>query len=599
MHAIEKLLAEKAGKHQVATGEIVNCDVDIAGINDLYLQTVRSFYEMGGEKVFDADKIVMFFDHYAPCATITQAENHKQFRKFCFEQGIEKLMDIDQGVCHQVLADKGWVHPGEIVVVTDSHTTTHGAFGAFGPGVGATDLATTMITGKLWFMVPEIFRINLVGKLQPGVFAKDIILHIIGDLGADYGVYKAVEFAGPVVNGLSISERMCMCNMSTEMGCKTSYIQPDAVTMEYLHNCVARPYKIYETDTDFQYAAELTYDVSKIRAQVAAPSSVDNVFELDKYAGTPVDEAYLGSCTGGRLQDLAVAAQILQGRHIPKTTRMIVVPASKKVMEDAMELGYIQTLMQAGATITAPGCAACLGVHQGMLAGGEVCISSTNRNFPGRMGHVDGRIFLASPAAVAASALEGKITDPAVYLKTGDCEWTVMVMKTKVRGKAFVFGKNIDTDQIYPGRFVEYTDVEDIKKYAMYGADESFVKNFDPGDIIVAGTNFGCGSSREHAAITLKAVGTGAVLAESFGRIFFRNAINLGVPVITCSEITKIIAEGDEVEVDIEAGIIKNLTTGATAAAVPMSPYIMNILQSGGIKPMIKAMQETKKSKNR
>lgn len=421
MHAIEKLLAEKAGKHQVATGEIVNCEVDIAGINDLYLQTVRSFYEMGGEKVFDADKIVMFFDHYAPCATITQAENHKQFRKFCFEQGIEKLMDIDQGVCHQVLADKGWVHPGEIVVVTDSHTTTHGAFGAFGTGVGATDLATIMITGKLWFMVPEIFRINLVGKLQPGVFAKDIILHIIGDLGADYGVYKAVEFAGPVVNGLSISERMCMCNMSTEMGCKTSYIQPDAVTMEYLHNCVARPYKIYETDTGFQYAAELTYDVSKIRAQVAAPSSVDNVFELDKYAGTPVDEAYLGSCTGGRLQDLAVAAQILQGRHIPKTTRMIVVPASKKVMEDAMELGYIQTLMQAGATITAPGCAACLGVHQGMLARGEVCISSTNRNFPGRMGHVDGRIFLASPAAVAASALEGKFTDPAVYLKTGDC----------------------------------------------------------------------------------------------------------------------------------------------------------------------------------
>ena len=421
MHAIEKLLAEKAGKHQVATGEIVNCDVDIAGINDLYLQTVRSFYEMGGEKVFDADKIVMFFDHYAPCATITQAENHKQFRKFCFEQGIEKLMDIDQGVCHQVLADKGWVHPGEIVVVTDSHTTTHGAFGAFGTGVGATDLATIMITGKLWFMVPEIFRINLVGKLQPGVFAKDIILHIIGDLGADYGVYKAVEFAGPVVNGLSISERMCMCNMSTEMGCKTSYIQPDAVTMEYLHNCVARPYKIYETDTDFQYAAELTYDVSKIRAQVAAPSSVDNVFELEKYAGTPVDEAYLGSCTGGRLQDLAVAAQILQGRHIPKTTRMIVVPASKKVMEDAMELGYIQTLMQAGATITAPGCAACLGVHQGMLAGGEVCISSTNRNFPGRMGHVDGRIFLASPAAVAASALEGKITDPAVYVQPGDC----------------------------------------------------------------------------------------------------------------------------------------------------------------------------------
>ena len=416
MHAIEKLLAEKAGKETVSAGEIVNCDVDIAGINDLYLQTVRSFFEMGGDEVFDADKIVIFFDHYAPCATITQAENHKQFREFCFSQGIEKLMDIDQGVCHQVLADKGLVHPGEIVVVTDSHTTTHGAFGAFGTGVGATDLATIMITGKLWFMVPEIFRVHLIGKLAPGVFAKDVILHIIGDLGADYGVYKAVEFTGPALAELSVSERMCLCNMSTEMGCKASYIQPDAVTMEFLKKNVIRPYKIYETDEDYSYAAELTYDVSAIRPQVAAPSSVDNVFPLEKYAGTSIDEAYLGSCTGGRLEDLAVAARILKGSHLPKTTRMIVVPASKKVMEDAISLGYIQELMSAGATITAPGCAACLGVHQGMLAGGEVCISSTNRNFPGRMGHVDGKIFLASPAAVAASAREGRITDPAACL---------------------------------------------------------------------------------------------------------------------------------------------------------------------------------------
>ena len=414
MHAIEKLLAEKAGKETVSAGEIVNCDVDIAGINDLYLQTGRSFFEMGG--VFDADKIVMFFDHYAPCATITQAENHKQFREFCFSQGIEKLMDIDQGVCHQVLADKGLVHPGEIVVVTDSHTTTHGAFGAFGTGVGATDLAAIMITGKLWFMVPEVFRVHLIGKLAPGIFAKDVILHIIGDLGADYGVYKAVEFTGPALAELSVSERMCLCNMSTEMGCKASYIQPDAVTMEFLKKNVTRPYKIYETDEDYSYAAELTYDVSAIRPQVAAPSSVDNVFPLEKYAGTSIDEAYLGSCTGGRLEDLAVAARILKESHLPKTTRMIVVPASKKVMEDAIALGYIQELMSAGATITAPGCAACLGVHQGMLAGGEVCISSTNRNFPGRMGHVDGKIFLASPAAVAASAREGRITDPAACL---------------------------------------------------------------------------------------------------------------------------------------------------------------------------------------
>lgn len=416
MHAIEKLLAEKAGKASVTTSEIVNCDVDIAGINDLYWQTVKSFWEMGGEKVWDPSKVVMFFDHYAPCATIKQAENHKNFRKFCFDQGIDKLMDIDTGVCHQVLADNGWVHPGEIVVVTDSHTTTHGAFGAFSTGVGATDLATILITGKLWFMVPEIMKINLVGKLPKGVYAKDIILHIIGDLGADYGVYKAVEFAGPVLKELSVSERMCMCNLTTEMGCKASYIQPDEITQAYLDTKVKRPYKIYHTDADYKYAEELTYDVSQIKPQVAAPHSVDNVFDLEKYAGKQIDQAYLGSCTGGRLQDIAIAAKILKGHKIPKTCRMIVVPASKEVLSEAMKMGYIHDLMEAGACLTAPGCAACLGVHQGMLCEGEVCISSTNRNFPGRMGHVEGQIFLASPAAVAASALNGKITDPTPYL---------------------------------------------------------------------------------------------------------------------------------------------------------------------------------------
>lgn len=416
MHAIEKLLAFKAGKDSVTTGEIVNCTIDVAGINDLYLQTVRSFYEMGGTKVVNPDRVVMFFDHYAPCATALQADNHKHFRQFCHEQGIEKLMEINQGVCHQILADKGWVYPGEIVIVTDSHTTTHGAFGAFGTGVGATDLATILATGKLWFMVPEIIRINLTGKLPQGVYAKDVILKIIGDLGADYAVYKAVEFAGPVLQEFSISERMCLCNMTTEMGAKACYIQPDAITMEYLKDKVTAPYKIYETDPDYQYAADLTYDVSAFEPQVAAPFSVDNVSDLSKFAGTPVNQAYLGSCTGGRTQDIAVAAKILQGKQIAPNVRMILVPASKAVLEECLAKGYIQTLLAAGVTLTATGCAACLGIHQGLIAEGETCISSTNRNFPGRMGNVKGRIFLASPAAVAASALHGVISDPRAEL---------------------------------------------------------------------------------------------------------------------------------------------------------------------------------------
>ena len=420
MHAIEKILAKKAGKASVHAGEIVNCDVDIAGINDLYYQTVKSFYEMGGEKVFDPEKIILFFDHYAPCATEKQADNHKKFRQFTNEQGIPHLMDINEGVCHQLMADYGFSRPGRIIVITDSHTTTHGAFGAFGTGVGATDLATILVTGKLWFKVPEVIRINLTGKLQPGVYAKDVILHIIGKLKADYGVYKAVEFAGPAIKQFSLSERMAMCNMSTEMGAKTSYIQPDEITMAYLAAHNITDYTIYETDPDYVYDADLTFDVTEIGPQLAAPFSVDNVDDLTAFAGLHVDQCYLGSCTGGRTEDFAVAASILKGKHIAYGTRMILVPGSRFVLQECLEKGYIQTLMEAGAALTAPGCAACLGIHQGLLAEDEVCVSSTNRNFPGRMGHVKGRIYLGSPASVAAAALNGIVTDPRPYLEGGN-----------------------------------------------------------------------------------------------------------------------------------------------------------------------------------
>ncbi len=416
MHAIEKALAKAAGRDQVQTGEIVNCKVDLAGINDLYLQTIRSFFEMGGQKVRDPQKLVIFLDHYAPASTIMQADNQKQFREFCWDQGIDKLMDIDQGVCHQILVDKGLVRPGMILVVTDSHTTTHGAFGAFGTGVGATDLATIMISGELWFRVPEVVRIQLNGTLPQGVYAKDIILKIIGDLGADYGVYKAIEFTGPVLQQLSISERMALCNMTTELGAKTSYIQPDAITMEYLNSKGTKDYQIFETDPGYRYAAEHTYDVSELTPQVAAPSSVDNVFPIAAVAGEPIHQAFLGTCTGGRVADLAIAARILKGKTINPRTRLVVVPASKSVLLEAIEKGYLKTLIEAGATFVTPGCAACLGTHQGMIAAGESCITSSSRNFPGRMGHNQAKIYVASPAAVAAAALTGKITDPTPYL---------------------------------------------------------------------------------------------------------------------------------------------------------------------------------------
>lgn len=417
MHAIEKLLAKKAGKSSVKTGEIINCTIDMAGINDLYLQTIRSFFEMGGKRVHSPDKVIMFLDHYAPASTIMQAQNQKQFREFCWDQGIDLLMDIDQGVCHQVLADKGLAYPGEIVVITDSHTTTHGAFGAFGTGVGATDLAIILATGKLWFRVPEIIKINFEGKLQKGVYAKDAILHAIGELGADFAVYKAVEFGGSMLEHLSISERMALCNMSTEMGAKASYIQPDAITMEFLNKKVTRAYEIYHTDADFYYADEISFDVSQLKPKLAAPFSVDNVYDITQFLGRHIDQAYLGSCTGGRAEDIGIAASILKGKKVASRTRFVIVPASKGVFLEAMEKGYVQTLVEAGATFVTPGCAACLGTHEGMLASEETCITTTNRNFPGRMGHTKAEIFLGSPAAVAAAALEGKIVDPMHYVK--------------------------------------------------------------------------------------------------------------------------------------------------------------------------------------
>ena len=416
MHAIEKILARGFGLKEVQTGQIANSDVDIAGINDLYLQSVYSFREMDGGKVVAPDKVLVFLDHYAPASSIKQAQNQKEFRDFCREQGIIGLMDVHEGVCHQILVDKGMVTPGKIIVITDSHTTTHGAFGAFGTGVGATDMAIILRTGKLWFRVPEILRINLTGTPKKGVYVKDIILHIIGKLGADYAVYRGVEFVGPYIKELSISERMCLCNMTTEMGAKTAYIQPDEVTLEYLKNVGVTDYTVYTTDDDFVFWAEHSFDVSGLEPQLAIPSSVDNVENISLHTGTPLNQAFLGTCTGGRLDDIAVAAQILKGRKIHKDTRMLVVPASKQVLLQAMERGYMQTLIEANATFVTPGCAACLGTHEGLLAKGETCITTSSRNFPGRMGHNEGRIYLASPAAVAASALEGKIADPRRYL---------------------------------------------------------------------------------------------------------------------------------------------------------------------------------------
>lgn len=419
MHAIEKILAKNSGRDRVTAGEIVTAKVDFAEINDLYLQTVFSFYEMGGEKVWDNTRCAFVFDHYAPAPDIKSSGNHAQMREFAKKNNLKYHFDTHCGVCHQVMPEAGVIYPGMIVVATDSHTTTHGAFGAMGTGCGATDMATILMTGELWFRVPEIIEVRLEGETQPGVYPKDVILEVLGKVKADGAVYKAIDFTGSYVENLNVAGRMVVCNMAVEMGAKTAYMQPNEDVLNYVSARAERPYEVQFTDPDFTYEETYVFDVSKVEPNLSCPHSVDNVYpltEVIKDGDVILNQGYIGSCTGGREEDLAAAAKILKGKHIPPYTRLVVVPASSDVMLSCMEKGIIQDLMSAGATITTPGCGACLGAHEGIISEGEVCISSTNRNFPGRMGSTQGKIYLASPAAVAASILNGKITDPRNYL---------------------------------------------------------------------------------------------------------------------------------------------------------------------------------------
>ena len=420
MHAIEKILAKNSGRTKVSAGEIVTAKVDFAEINDLYLQTVYSFYEMGGKKVWDNERAAFVFDHYAPAPDIKSAANHGEMRKFAKENNLKFHFDTNCGVCHQVMPEAGVIYPGMIVVATDSHTTTHGAFGAMGTGCGATDMATILMTGELWFRVPEIIEVRLDGEPKKGVYPKDVILSVLGKIKADGAVYKAIDFTGSYVEKLGVAGRMVICNMAVEMGAKTAYMQPNQAVLDYVNERAVRQYEVQYTDDDFEYEESYVFDVSELEPQLACPHSVDNVFpltEVVKEKEVKLNQGYIGSCTGGREEDIEAAAKILEGKHIPEYTRLVVVPASAEVMQNCMKKGYIQSLMAAGATITSPGCGACLGAHEGILAPGEVCITTTNRNFPGRMGSTEAQIYLASPATVAASILNGCITDPRDYIE--------------------------------------------------------------------------------------------------------------------------------------------------------------------------------------
>ena len=408
----EKILARASGKERVEAGEIIEANVDLAMSHDNAALVSKIFKEIGVDKVWDSDKIAIILDHRAPANIIKAAEAHKSIREFIRGQGIKNFYDVGEGICHQVVPEKGYVKPGMLIVGTDSHTTTYGAFGAFSTGIGATEMACVWATGKLWLKVPETIKMVINGKLQEMVTAKDVILHIIGEIGSDGANYKAIEFYGETVKNFSVSSRMTISNQAMEAGAKAAIVPPDEKTINYLRNRVRGEIEPVYSDGDANYESEMEFDVSDLEPQVACPHTVDNVKPVSEVEGIEIDQAVLGSCTNGRLEDLEIAAKILKGKRIAPGVRMIVIPASREIYLEALKRGYIEIFLRAGATIINPGCGPCLGAHQGVLASGERAISSTNRNFRGRMGSPDSEVYLASPATVAASAIEGKIVDP-------------------------------------------------------------------------------------------------------------------------------------------------------------------------------------------
>jgi 3-isopropylmalate/(R)-2-methylmalate dehydratase large subunit len=409
----EKILAEHSGHKEVTPGEIVKAEIDFAFMPDL--TAALAFYamrDMGISRVWDPEKVCILLDHIAPATNVTNASLQKECREISRDQGLRHFYDINEGVCHQVIPERGHVYPGMVLVGADSHTCTHGAFGAFATGIGSTDMGAAIGTGKLWFKVPETINVNVEGNLQSRVASKDVILRTAKELGADGATYCAVEFTGSTIDEMSVGARMTLCNMAVELGGKTGIVAPDDKTTKFLKGRVKHPYRPVYSDRDALYSRTVEIDGSGLGPQVACPHSVDNVKPVSEVAGTAVNQVFIGSCTNGRLEDLEAAAEIMKGKRVHRDTRVIVTPASFEVYEAANQRGLIKAFMDAGAVVCNPSCSVCFGGNHGILAAGEVSLSTSNRNFRGRQGSKESLVYLCSPATAAASAITGVITDP-------------------------------------------------------------------------------------------------------------------------------------------------------------------------------------------
>ena len=578
---VEKILG-------AAAGAIVFKRPDIVLTHDNTASIKKTFEKMGGARVSDPEQLLVVLDHNAPPTNEKLANQYQEIRDFVREQGVQKFYDAGGGICHQVMSYHA--RPGQIIVGSDSHTCTAGAFNAMAVGIDRTEAAGIWKKGDTWFRVPQTLKITLRGRLSPGVYAKDISLWIIGMIGSAGANYLSIEYHGDGVAGLSISERMTLANLASEMGAKMAVFPPDKVLREFYND---DGMKGIWADPGARYAREIELNLDEIFPLTAAPHQVDNVKALAEVEGLKVDQGLIGTCTNGRLEDLRVAAELLKGKKVARDFQLLVIPASKKIYLQALQEGIITHLMEAGAVILSSSCGPCLGTGQGIPADNTRVISTANRNFLGRMGNKQAEIYLASPAAVALSALEGKIVNPCTdctekfpYHREKENTVTIPQGENRRRGRVWDYRDvhNLNTDQMFAGNLtynILSSDGAAIREHLFAGFDKNFADNVQEGDIVIAGDNFGCGSSREHPAVGLSHAGVKAVIVKSVNRIFYRSAVNQGLPIIVYPEAVDAYRPGDPVSLDFEQGKLQVGERSFTFAPLPRE--LMEIFKRGGL----------------
>jgi len=586
-----KTFAEKILKARA--GSIVFARPDLILSHDNTSSIYSTFKKMGGIALANPDTLLITLDHNAPPTNSKLANDYQAIRDFVEKFGIKKFHDVGDGICHQLMSY--YAKPKMIIVGSDSHTSTAGAYNAFAVGIDRTETAGLWKLGETWFRVPESVKIILNGKLQAGISAKDLALWIIGMIGSSGADYMSIEYHGKGVKTLTISDRMVLANLASEMGAKNAVFPAD----EILEAHFGTKLKGLWADEDATYFKEIQIDLGEIFPVVAAPHHVDNVKAVAEVKGTKIQQALIGTCTNGRLQDLREAATILKGKKIPKYLQLQIIPASKEIFRQAMNEGLIEIFMDAGANVLSSSCGPCLGTGQGIPADGTNIISTANRNFKGRMGNNASNIYLASPATVASSALKGEIADPRgigtqdQYPFHASQSVTVDIKEGDDRFAAGTWNyadvDNLNTDQMFAGILtynVQSSEPEKIMPHLFKGFDNSFAERVKAGDILIAGANFGCGSSREHPSVGLAFAGIKAVICKSVNRIFYRSSVNQGLPIILVPEAVKAFKQGDKVEVDFETGIVKVNEKNFPFAALPAK--LMDIFLVKGLVNYVK-----------